>query len=57
MNFASIERSIKAYNLIKQNRMEPGYLSINISKGKELIDKSLVLTPLNPVFIVYGRKQ
>ena len=57
MNFASIERSIKAYNLIKQNRMKPGYLSINISKGKELVDNSLVLTPLNPVFIVYGRKQ
>lgn len=57
MNFASIERSIRAYNLFKKNGMETKYISVNISKGKELIDKSLVLSPANPVFIVYGKKE
>ena len=57
MNFASMERSVTAYNLLKQNGLESNYICVNISRGKELIDKSLVLSPLNPVFIVYGMKQ
>ena len=57
MNFASIERSVKAYNLLKHQNMEASYMAINISKGRELPDESLVLSPMNPVFIVQGKKQ
>ncbi len=57
MNFASIERSVKAYNLLKHQNMEASYMAVNISKGRELPDESLVLSPMNPVFIVQGKKQ
>ena len=57
MNFASIERSVKAYNLLKHQSMETSYIAVNISKGRELPDESLVLSPMNPVFIVQGKKQ
>jgi precorrin-6Y C5,15-methyltransferase (decarboxylating) len=56
LNFASVERSVRAYNILKDANMVPDYLSVNISRGRELADKSLVLSPINPIFIVSGVK-
>ena len=57
VNLAVLDRTLEAYNHLKENGMAVELTTVNASRGKEMPDGSVRLEALNQVFIVSARRQ
>ena len=57
VNLAVLDRTLEAYNHLKENGMAVELTTVNASRGKEMSDGSVRLEALNQVFIVSARRQ
>ena len=57
VNLAVLDRTLEAYNHLKENGMAVELTTVNVSRGKEMSDGSVRLEALNQVFIVSARRQ